>query len=101
MGKNKKKHKHKQYIPKKENRLLNASMDYIHTRITKDLPYMYSAVALAMWNVLEETEEEKVQDIQTLINESKIIWNDIVENGKNVIEECERITGFCMIDEVS
>ena len=101
MGKNKKKHKHKQYIPKKENRLLNASLNYIHTRITKDLPYMYSAVALAMWNVLEETDEEKYEDIMTLINESQIVWNDIVANDKDVIEECERVTGISMRDAVS
>ena len=101
MGKNKKKHKHKQYIPKKENRFLNASLDYIHTRITNDLPYMYSAIALAMWNILDETDEEKVQDINTLLNESQMIWNDIVENGKNIVEECERITGFCMTEVVN
>ena len=98
MGKNKK--KHKQYTPKKQDRLLNASMKYIHTRITNDLPYMYSAVALAMWNILDETEEEKIEDIKTLLSESRMVWNDIVENGKNVVEECERITGFCMIEEV-
>lgn len=99
MGKSKK--KHKQYTPKKDNRFLNASLDYIHSRVTKDLPYMYSAVALALWNILDETEEEKVQDINTLLIESQIVWKDIVENGKNVIEECERITGFCMKNEVS
>ena len=99
MGKNKK--KHKQYMPKKENRFLNASLDYIHTRITNDLPYMYSAIALAMWNILDETDEEKVQDINTLLNESQMIWNDIVANGKDILEECEKITGFCMKDAVS
>ena len=40
--------KKKNYIPKKQNRLLNASLNLINDRIKKDLPYMYSAVALGM-----------------------------------------------------
>ena len=95
MGKNKKKHY------KLHNKtMMDFALDYIHDRITKYLPYMYSAVALAMWNVLEETDDEKYEDIMTLINESMLIWNDIVENGKDVVEECEKITGISMRDEV-
>ena len=95
MGKNKKKHY------KLHNKtMMDFALDYIHDRITKYLPYMYSAVALAMWNVLEETDEEKHEDIMTLINESMLIWNDIVENGKDVVEECEKITGISMRDAV-
>lgn len=97
MGKNKKKH----YIPKKQNNLLKFSLDYIHERITNDLPYMYSAVALAMWNLVDGNEEEKYNAIMEMIEESNVIWNDVVENGKDIVEECERITGICIRDEVS
>ena len=43
MSKKQKKH----YTPKKQKNLLDFSLNYIHQRITNDLPYMYSAVALA------------------------------------------------------
>lgn len=103
MGKNKKKQKQKQkqYIPKKQNRLLEFSLDYIHERITNDLPYMYSAVALAVWDLVDGTEEEKYDAVMDMIQKSSAIWNDVVENGKDIVEECERITGICIRDVVS
>lgn len=84
--------KKKQYVPKKQNRLLNASLNLINDRIKKDLPYMYSAVALAMWNLVDGDEEEKYDAIMDLIQMSSAIWNDVVENEKDVVEECRRIT---------
>ena len=86
--------KKKHYIPKKQNRLLNASLNLINDRIKKDLPYMYSAIALAMWNFVDGDEEEKYDAIMELIQMSNAIWNDVVENYKDVVEECERITGI-------
>lgn len=95
MGKKKKYHK------QHNKTMMSFALDYIHDRITKYLPYMYSAVALAMWNILDETDEEKEADIKMLIEESMMVWNDIVENGKDVVEECEKITGISMRDAVS
>ena len=95
MGKNKKKH----YKPSNK-AMMGYALDYIHDRIVKNLPYVYSAIALAMWNVLDETDDEKHEDIMTLINESMVVWNDIVENGKDVVEECEKVTGISMRDAV-
>ena len=86
--------KKKNYIPKKQNRLLNASLNLINDRIKKDLPYMYSAVALAMWKLVDGDEEEKYDAIMELIQISSGIWNDVVENEKDVVEECRRITGI-------
>lgn len=86
--------KKKNYIPKKQNRLLNASLNLINDRIKKDLPYMYSAVALAMWKLVDGDEEEKYDAIMDLIQISSAIWNDVVENEKDVVEECRRITGI-------
>ena len=67
---------------------------YLKDRIDKTLPYMYSAIALAMWNVLDETDEEKREDIATLINESQVVWNECVNECKSIIDWCEEITGF-------
>lgn len=90
----KKKNNKRNYIPKKHNGILKASLNLINDRVRKDLPYMYSAVALAMWNLVDGDEEEKHDAILDLIQMSYAIWNDIVQNDKNVIEECERITGI-------
>ena len=82
------------YIPKKHNRILKASLNLIHDRVRKDLPYMYSAVALAMWNLVDGDEEEKHDAIMDLIQMSSAIWNDVVQNDKDIVEECEKITGI-------
>lgn len=92
--------KKKNYIPKKQNRLLNASLNLINDRIKKDLPYMYSAVALAMWKLVDGDEEEKYDAIMDLIQMSSAIWNDVVENEKDVVEECRRITGIDIRNQV-
>ena len=81
--------------------MMSFALEYIHDRITRYLPYMYSAVALAMWNLVDGNEEEKYDAIMDMIAESNRVWNDIVESGKDVVEECERITGVCIRDEVS
>lgn len=86
--------KKKSYIPKKQNKMLNASLNYIHDRIKKDLPYMYSAVAIAVHNLVDGDEEEKCNAVEEVIKESNRIWIEVVENGKDITEECERITGF-------
>lgn len=81
-------------IPRTVDRKKLAMCNYIKDSIDKTLPYMYSAVALALWNVLDETDEEKRQDIATLINESQIVWTECVNEGKSIIDLCEEVTGF-------
>lgn len=90
----KKKKKKQHYIPQKQNTIVKASLNLINDRIRKDLPYMYSAVALAMWNLVDGNEEEKYDAIMDLIQMSHTIWNDVIENEKDVVKECERITGI-------
>ena len=99
MSKNKKKKK-KKYTPHKHKTLFEFSMDYIHKRITDDLPYMYSAVALAMWSLVDGNEEEKYDAIIDLIGKSGAIWNDVVENNRNIIEVCEEVTSIDMREHV-
>lgn len=82
------------YIPKKRNRILEASLKFIHDRIQKDLPYMYSAVSIAVYNLVDGDEEEKTQAVIKMIEESNRVWQEVIENGKDVIEECEKITGI-------
>lgn len=81
-------------IPKTIDRKKQAMCNYLKDRIDKTLPYMYSAMALALWNVLDESEDEKREDIATLINESQIIWNECANEGKSIIDWCEEVTGF-------
>lgn len=68
--------------------------EYLHGRIQQVLPYIYSGIALALWNVLDEPEEEKERDVMTLIQESQNIWNQAVEDGKDIIELCKEVTGI-------
>ena len=68
--------------------------DYLKTSIDKTLPYVYSAIALALWRVLDESEDEKIEDISTIINESQIVWNECINEGKSIIDWCEEVTGF-------
>lgn len=75
-------------------------MDYIHKRIRDDLPYMYSAVALAMWSLVDGNEEEKYDAIIDLIGKSGAIWNDIVENNEDIIEVCKQVTSIDMREHV-
>ena len=83
------------------NRKQDAACKYLHNRIKLVLPYIYSAIALALWNVLDESEEEKERDIATLINESQIIWDRCVEENKNIVDWCEEVTGFDIRNSVS
>lgn len=86
---------------KPKNRMKDACNNYLHLRIKQVLPYIYSAMALALWNVLDETEDEKVEDIATLISESQEIWTECVNSGRNIVEWCEEVTGFDIKGSVS
>lgn len=79
---------------------MNAACNYLNMRIKQILPYVYSAIALALWNVLDESEEEKRDDIATLIVESQNIWAECANSNKNIVEWCEEVTGFNIKDSV-
>ncbi len=82
------------------NKKMEVACDYLHKRIKLILPYIYSAITLALWNVLDEKDEEKTEDIITLINESQRIWNDCVDNNVNIIKWCEEVTGFNIVESI-
>lgn len=79
---------------KPNNRMKSAYNNYLRIRINQVLPYIYSSIALALWNVLDEPDEEKYKDIATLISESQVIWNESTNAGKDIVELCEEVTGF-------
>lgn len=79
---------------------MDAACNYLHMRIKQILPYIYSAIALALWNVLDESEEEKSNDIITLIVELQNIWTECINNNKNILEWCEEVTGINIKDSV-
>ena len=86
--------KKKQYTPKKRKTIFNVSMNYVNKRTSKDLPNMYSAVALALWELVEGDEIDKYNAIMEMIEKSSEIWNDVAENGKDINAECEKVTGI-------
>lgn len=72
----------------RENNILAAS--------EKDTPQIYSVIAMALYNLFDTNEDEKVEWIEQVIAESQRIWNEAVWQNKDVIQMCEDLTGICM-----
>lgn len=76
------------------NKQKKAMCNYIHDRINKVLPYLYSAIAVAFWNKLDMPDEEKADAICTLIAESQRVWEESTEKGIDITKWCEDLTGI-------
>lgn len=72
----------------RENNILVAS--------ERDTPQIYSVIAMALYNLFDTNEDEKVEWIEQVIAESQRIWNEAVWQNKDVIQMCEDLTGICM-----
>ena len=68
----------------------------------RDVPQIYSVVAVALWRTLDLPNEEKEDAIRMIFAESQKIWIGCIEKGMDVnqiIEMCENETGFCVRGE--
>ena len=63
----------------------------------KDTVQIYAALAMALYDLLDEDDEEKTYSINTIFNRSLEIWTDFVETGTDVVAECERQTGIKLV----
>ena len=59
-----------------------------------DTPQIYSAVAIALWRVLDEPEETKADTIRMIFAESQKIWFESFGKGIDIEELCEMETGI-------
>ena len=65
----------------------------------RDLPQIYSAIALALWNMLALPDEEKADAIEDIFAESQKIWEESWENGEDMVEKCKDLTGIDIMAE--
>lgn len=65
----------------------------------RDTLQIYSVLAIALWNMLDMKDDEKVDAIKDVFAESQEIWADCVNKGIDVEQLCEDKTGICIRGE--
>ena len=61
----------------------------------QDTPAIYAAIAIALHRLLLlESDEDKVDAINTIFAESQEIWIDCVERGVDMVKYCKDETGI-------
>lgn len=94
----------------KNNKLINSLAEvarrnrqqHIIEASDRDVPQIYSVIAVALWRTLDLPDKEKVDAIRIIFSESQRIWVECVNKGMNVndiIEMCEEETGICVRGE--
>lgn len=68
--------------------------DKVQEAAEKDTVQIYSAMAISLYNLLEGTHDEKIDNINQIFVESQRVWSDCVENGDDILKECEKLTGI-------
>lgn len=62
--------------------------------VQKDTPQIYSALAIALYRLLEIPEEEKAEAISVVFAESQKVWTECVDKGLDILELCQKETGI-------
>ena len=94
----------------KNNKLINSLAEvarrnreqHVIDASNKDVPQIYSVVAVALWRTLDLPNEEKEDAIRMIFAESQKIWIGCIEKGMDVnqiMKMCEDETGFCVRGE--
>ena len=68
----------------------------------RDVPQIYSVVAVALWRTLDLPNEEKEDAIRMIFAESQKIWIGCINKGMDIdaiIKMCEDETGICVRGE--
>ncbi|MBO5921924.1 MAG: hypothetical protein J6Q48_06005 [Bacteroidaceae bacterium] len=76
------------------NRSKKAMCNYIKSRIVNVLPYIYAAIAIALWRKLDANDEDKIDMIEELIAESQTVWNESADSPESILEWCKELTGI-------
>ena len=94
----------------KNNKLINSLAEiarrnreqHVIDASNKDVPQIYSVVAVALWRTLDLPNEEKEDAIRMIFAESQKIWIGCINKGMDIdaiIKMCEDETGFCVRGE--
>ena len=86
----------------KNKKLLNSLSEVAKRNIEKnvmaaserDTPQIYSALAIALWNMLDMPENEKADAINDIFVESQKVWSDCIDKGIDIEKMCVDITGI-------
>lgn len=70
----------------------------IRAEVSKsDTVQIYSAVAIALYNLLDGDHDEKVDSINQVFNESLKAWEEAIDKDKDIVDICKEVTGITMI----
>lgn len=89
----------------KNNALINSiraiaaknQQDNIARAAEKDTPQIYTALAIALYRLLDMPEDDKADAINSIFVESQEIWLDCVNKGININQFCIDETGIDII----
>ena len=94
----------------KNNKLINSLAEvarrnreqHVIDASNKDVPQIYSVMALALWRTLDLPDEEKTDAIKMIFAESQKFWIGCINKGMDIdaiIKMCEDETGICVRGE--
>lgn len=65
----------------------------------KETPEIFSAITISLWRNIDEPEETKIDAIKGILADAQEIWSESYREGVSVVELCEKITGFNIMNE--
>lgn len=65
----------------------------------KETPEIFSAITISLWRNIDEPEETKIDAIKGILADAQEIWSESYREGVSVVEMCEKITGFNILNE--
>lgn len=83
------------------NQRLEKSIQRLHQQqVDKQLTQIYSALALAMYEILPEgTDDEKQDFVLEILQKSQDIWHEAIATGKDVRDMCIEQTGIDVMSD--
>ena len=94
----------------KNNKLINSLAEvarrnreqHVMDASDRDVPQIYSVMAVALWRTLDLPNEEKADAIRMIFSESQKIWIGCINKGMDIdaiIKMCEEETGISVQGE--
>ena len=71
----------------------------LNARTSDILPKMYSAVAIALWECLDMSDDDKVEAIESIILDTQYIWQQCADGHIDILERCKELTGIDVQNE--
>ena len=65
----------------------------------KETPEIFSAVTISLWRNIDEPEETKIEAIKGILSDAQEVWSESYREGVSIVEWCERLTGFNILNE--